>query len=431
MFSNDQPITRPGEDLFRRKGFALTLAQSVSDASYAKNGFVFAITGDWGTGKSSVLRLIERFLLHIDIRKRTARPLWWQDAAVKKTIDEIEEMALLFERVAPAIDKLKESDHYLINASIEFQRLTCRANVETDEDAEKALCYWHYKESVIADPEIIVVHFSPWLIAGKSELAAALLSELGRGLGAVLGDPVRDAFAKLLTRISELAPVVGIGANFAHPGMGQAFNAAGSASSVAAKRLTTGPTLEAIRSQLGEILRKLNDKKILVIVDDIDRLTPHEAAQSISLIKSLGDLPNVMYLLSYDRRIVRKQLKKALKVDGHEYLEKIVQYEVELPPIENIDLLKVVDANISSIFARTVLNQKRLSELWNDVLKHYIKSPRDVRRYFNPLAMAQSGLAEFTDPIDLMGLQALHVFEPDLYRFVRDNIEQFVGSSRI
>ena len=141
MFSNDQPITPPGQDLCRRNGFALTLAQSVFDAKYAKNGFVFAITGDWGTRKSSVLRLIEGYLLHIDIQKRMAKPLWWQKTATPKTLEKIEEMALLYERVAPTIDQLKATNHFLINSSIEYQLSECRAKVETDSDAEEALSY--------------------------------------------------------------------------------------------------------------------------------------------------------------------------------------------------------------------------------------------------------------------------------------------------
>jgi predicted KAP-like P-loop ATPase len=428
MLSNDQPIDRPGDDLYRRKGFALTLAQSIFDSTYAKNGFVFAITGDWGTGKSSVLRLIERYLLHIDMRQRLLTPLWWQQAGSEKTIEQIEEMALLYEKVEPDISIQRNSHSYLLSASMDFQLSICRKVLADDDAAKLALCYWHQKEKAVEDPRTVVVHFSPWLIAGRAELASALLSEMARALGAVLGDPVRKAFAELLGRLGELAPLAGAGANMAVPGISAFFNAAGSASSAAAKRLTTGETLDHVRAQLSTILRNLDGRKVLVIVDDIDRLTPDEAAETIALVKSVGDFPNVMYLLSYDRNVVRNQLKKALKVNGNRYLEKIVQHEIELPPIDDTDLLRAVDASINAIFRSVMpLDKDRLSELWDGVLRHYIKNPRDARRYFNPLAMAQSGLAEFTDPIDLMALQALHVFEPDVYKYVRGNIGDFVG----
>lgn len=428
MLSNDQPITRPGDDQYRRKNFALTLARSIRDATYAKNGFVFAITGDWGYGKSSVLRLIERYLLHLDISKRTTIPLWWQEEAAAKDVEEVEKMALLFERIEPRISQLLDSNGYFIRSSFDFQLSECKKILPDNDDAKNALCYWHLKDAVAQDPDVVVVHFAPWIIAGRTELASALLSELARALGDVLGDPVREAFGKLLLRLSELAPIVGSGINMASPGHGTIVIAAGTASAAAAKNLTSGPTLDGIRFQLAEILRRQSRKKVLVIVDDIDRLTPDEAAQTVSLIKSLGDLPNVIYLLSYDRLIVGQQLEEALKVnDGLHYLEKIVQHEVELPPIEDTDLVRAVNANISEIFSDVEVDADRLAELWNDVLKHYIKNPRDARRYFNPVAMAQSGLAEFTDPVDLMGLQAMHVFEPAVYKFIRENLNRLSG----
>jgi hypothetical protein len=41
------------------------------------------------------------------------------------------------------------------------------------------------------------------------------------------------------------------------------------------------------------------DRRFLIIIDDIDRLNPDEALAIFRLVKSVGRLPNVMYLLVF------------------------------------------------------------------------------------------------------------------------------------
>ena len=236
----------------------------------------------------------------------------------------------------------------------------------------------------------------------------------------------KKPFAEILKRLSEFAPVVGAGLDLASAGLGTLVNATGRMTRNIAEQMTKGPTLDSLRVDLRAALRNLDGQRILVVIDDIDRLTPNEAAEMVSIVKSLGDLPNVIYLLSYDRSTVSKLIRTALKVDGDRYLEKIVQQNVELPPVHEDDLAAAVNASLKDVFAGVAINSGRLSALWLDVLRHYIRNPRDVRRYFSSLAFFQSGLGSYTDPIDLMTLQALQVFEPNIYRYIFENLDEMV-----
>jgi predicted KAP-like P-loop ATPase len=42
----------------------------------------------------------------------------------------------------------------------------------------------------------------------------------------------------------------------------------------------------------------------LVIIDEIDRLDRSEIRSTMQTVKTVGKLPNVVYLLAYDRKIV-------------------------------------------------------------------------------------------------------------------------------
>jgi hypothetical protein len=43
--------------------------------------------------------------------------------------------------------------------------------------------------------------------------------------------------------------------------------------------------------------------RFLIVIDDIDRLAPDETLLIFRLVKSVGRLPNVIYLLVFDREL--------------------------------------------------------------------------------------------------------------------------------
>ncbi|MFL0179011.1 P-loop NTPase fold protein [Mycobacterium sp. SMC-15] len=79
--------------------------------------------------------------------------------------------------------------------------------------------------------------------------------------------------------------------------------------------------------------------KVLVIVDDIDRLDTTELLSVMRAVRLLGRFKNVHYLLSYDENTVIEVLKQTELASNssrraRHYLEKIVQYPFVLPPLD-------------------------------------------------------------------------------------------------
>jgi hypothetical protein len=79
--------------------------------------------------------------------------------------------------------------------------------------------------------------------------------------------------------------------------------------------------------------------KVLVIVDDIDRLDTTELLSVMRAVRLLGRFKHVHYLLSYDEATVIEVLKQtdlARESDrrAYHYLEKIIQYPFVLPPLD-------------------------------------------------------------------------------------------------
>jgi predicted KAP-like P-loop ATPase len=299
--------------------------------------------------------------------------------------------------------------------------------LDSDQEADIATTYWRLKTQAAERPKTVVVRFSPWLISGRTEMSSALLSELARSLGPELGPDVRRAFANLLRRLSELSQLAGAGIDVATGGYGGTLlSSAMNYSSDLATRQTEGPTLDELRKRLASQLSRLRDQQVLVVVDDLDRLTPAETLEMISLVKRLGDLPNTVYLLTYDEPRIIDALSRA-NVDGHAYLEKIVQYAIWLPLPDDDAILRVVNADLERIFG--VVDEEEselLGRAWYYVLRHYLRNVRDVRRFANAVAFSWASVRDHVNLFDLVILETLRVFEPIIYAELRGDFSSFV-----
>nr|NJM04347.1 P-loop domain-containing protein [Desulfobacula sp.] len=72
-------------------------------------------------------------------------------------------------------------------------------------------------------------------------------------------------------------------------------------------------------------------KKLVIVIDDIDRLNKSEIRQIFRLIRVNADFPNTIYLLAFDRKIIEKNLEEQVGVSGKDYLNKIVQVNFDVP----------------------------------------------------------------------------------------------------
>jgi predicted KAP-like P-loop ATPase len=424
MRYSDQPITRPGEDALGRASFAFELARSIDNLSVAGEGFVMALVGEWGAGKTSVIELIVRYLRHIEMERASRHQLVGESQPSPQTIDQIELLAIEFDKIRSKIDAIHELNLDTTQWQRQFRWNQFRNWLDSDLATDAADRYWRLKLRVDSNPRTVVVRFSPWLIAGKAEMATALLSELARALGEPFGEDLKQAFGSLIARLAEFIPVAGAGIDLATGTKLSSFLSVGSVwSRNIAKSMTSGPTLDDLRNKLRGLLRRLNKQQVLVIVDDVDRLTPFEALEMVSLVKSVGDLPNVVYLLSYHDVKLAELIHKAINVSGYELLEKIVQYTIVLPPIEADDLWRLFNADLQRILGDLSPDTQRRLELeWYFTLRFYLEKPRDVRRFINAIAVAHSNLRDYTDAMDLILLIALQLFEPDVYWLLRRNL---------
>lgn len=109
-------------------------------------------------------------------------------------------------------------------------------------------------------------------------------------------------------------------------------------------------TAAELRESIAKSIQEL-DLSFVVIIDDLDRLEPLQAAEVIRLVKSVADFPRFRYVLSYDRDILSSAISKALSVDdGLAYLQKVIQLPFSIPRPETFRLQEVFIEDVTSLY---------------------------------------------------------------------------------
>lgn len=104
MKHSDRPILRPKEDVLGRSKFSLALARAIDGLLVAKDGFVIAVIGEWGAGKSSVVEMTLRYLTHLELERESSRTLASEPGAATETLETLESLAEAYDLIREKVE---------------------------------------------------------------------------------------------------------------------------------------------------------------------------------------------------------------------------------------------------------------------------------------------------------------------------------------
>ena len=147
--------------------------------------------------------------------------------------------------------------------------------------------------------------------------------------------------------LAEASEVIGATVSLVNPVVGAMLLVGGKALSFFAQNTKGGRgDIWKAKDELSKALRKL-DKPILILIDDLDRLHKTEIRSMLTAIRAVGNLPNVIYVLAYDRAIVTDALESD-GTNGHKFLEKIIQVKISVPLLNELDTYNYILDDITS-----------------------------------------------------------------------------------
>lgn len=275
---------------------------------------------------------------------------------------------------------------------------------------------------------LVVVPFSPWLITNRTALVSSFFAQLGVAIDTAESRIPRDwalfkkSTAKTLSkakrqlnRFSGVVSIASTATSVIDPTMASVVAAGGSK---AVNKFTSdaakpGKTLEALKLELTEALAKIavSDPtfRILVLIDDLDRLDPSDALEVLRLVKAVGDFPATTYLLAYDRGAIASAIENSAKIsNGDVYLEKIIQFSFKVPPLEPFQLRNWLRRELQELFPGDIdFASDRAVAILDRWAGRMLVTPRDVKRLLFALRAIWARLKGKADLLDLIWLQLI------------------------
>jgi predicted KAP-like P-loop ATPase len=284
----------------------------------------------------------------------------------------------------------------------------------------------HLKEDV-ERKQIELIDFKCWWFRGEEALTLAFLQSLNATLTKNLSSKANELIPRIGKTLLQAGPIVGPAINLATGGVWGTF-ASGSMNFIK-RYFPEGENIEKLFENLSNALEE-QDKRYLVLIDDIDRLTPDEALIIFRLVKSVGRLPNVIYLLVFDRILAEKAVKEKYPSEGPHFLEKIIQASFDLPLPARDDLNIATLSQIEGVCGS--LNNEtgqlvRFMNLFYDAVSPYINTPRDLTRLSNAMTVSWPAVANEVDLGDYLALETMRLFEADVYNSVRISKDRLCG----
>ncbi|MCB9223638.1 MAG: hypothetical protein H6582_05610 [Crocinitomicaceae bacterium] len=147
----------------------------------------------------------------------------------------------------------------------------------------------------------------------------------------------------------------------------------------------SSPTYHKYYDSINQQISKL-DRKIIILVDDLDRLDPKQIWEVLRLVKVTGSFSNTVFVLAYDKEYIGNAISQINTHESYRFIEKIVSYEHHLVPIPNNILISYL---LELVSQQTQLKNEHLDQIRTlleakqNLIAPFIKNFRDVKRFVN------------------------------------------------
>jgi hypothetical protein len=273
---------------------------------------------------------------------------------------------------------------------------------------------------------IVICKFNPWrykdenqLLCGFFQMLAFQLNKSIKTKGEKIGKVISDYADLIVPSITLFQGVIGLNPGSLIKHISEKYNTI---------------DIDVQKNRIEEILSK-EQKKVVIFIDDIDRLDKKEIQTVFKLVKLTGDFLHTAYVLAFDEKMVAKAIGEIYEDGGESagknFLEKIIQVPLRLPRASSDSLrdfcFKQVDKAIASNnIELSKIEINRFVDMFASCLLFRLSTPRMAIRYGNALAFAMPLLYKEVNTVDLMLIEAIKVFYPELYDFIKNNSEYFL-----
>jgi hypothetical protein len=192
--------------------------------------------------------------------------------------------------------------------------------------------------------------------------------------------------------------------------------------------------LDRFREHFADVVQSLpqtGDKRLAVFIDDLDRCAPERTLQVLDAIKVFVDIRGCVYILGLDVDVVRKAIATKYQDDPvaqREYLGKIIQLPFQLPPLTREEMQEFLQRLALD------LPDDRCHEVFVTGL---VVNPREVKRTINifsllwNLAAKREELAGLITPVRLAKVVVIQHSYPELHKALQQQPDLLIQLERL
>jgi len=345
---------------------AEALAAIVQQADHADTPLTIGIYGPWGSGKTSLMQMMQQQFDPGAQHDQGRYPTVWFDAWRYAHQDALWRALLL--SVVEALRTLVQHDQRFAAARDDlksrFDDLTASLYRSVEREERGAIEFQWGKAGMFAADTIIRAGFSYIPLLGQISRAA---EKAGEAVGEeAYAERLLDLFQSERTRIYR----------------------------------EQVQSLEQFHQGLKHLIDEIIvafDRRLVIFIDDLDRCLPEQAIQVLEAIKVFLDMPGCIFVLGMDREVIERGIRVRYKefalapqlpgaptapfpVAERDYLEKIVQVPFSLPPLAPETITTFLRNRLPAVAGLNDAERHAVAQLMTAGL---LRNPRKVKRSFN------------------------------------------------
>jgi hypothetical protein len=381
LFASDTPVLDlTATDYFGHRAFSEALATAIVGA---EPPFTIALTGPWGSGKTSIAH---HHLAHaLDETARAAGEsiafiyfdVWKYEDALRRQL--LREVALQLREqgwLAPTFD---------VDGELED------LEVETH-------------ETRIGRPRLSWAAFFIFLVRASSVggLLAILLVIALLAFGGASANQLPDAIQKGLIALAAGA-ALSLARDFANT------------IQVNARQVTrkAADSADQFERRFADLIRRAKADRLVIVLDDLDRCEPETVVQMLNSIKAFLE-PNFaessspdakppsapIFVIPCDPDAIRNHLiasRESLRSDPDEYLRKFFNASIRITPTLDVEARTLVERELDQLELSNQMGDAEREGLISVVVSAFRRNPRRVKQFLNDVILKRLVLVRRED----------------------------------
>lgn len=250
----------------------------------------------------------------------------------------------------------------------------------------------------------VIVNFNPWKYDDEKVILKAFLNEILNNIQFSIDESTKETLIQDVINVVFDSKIASLG-NL----LNKEF-----------KKLNTEPEISSVVNNY--LLN--NDKKMLIIIDNLDRIDSEKAFFLIKCIDSIIKFKKTINILLYDEDIIDEILDQKFN-NGKKYMNKLVQLKIDVPEVDIYTLNNIKEKIANNLL---VNNHPFIDFINNE--QYEFDNIRELKRYVNSIISSNVYNGSILDSDDDSNLKYIKSVCPKLYYEIWENKIYFITYDR-